>query len=646
MRLLLIAFCLFAYPLAHAIDAEGQISYVDQPGWVVPVSFSTDHSHCESGDLAYHLVDVQGHGPESALYEHEVIEYLTKKGVQEQSEISIWFDPSYQTIEVHSLKIHRKGQVIDQLGRCRRKVVQPEGSSRHCVYTNDYSLILFLDDVRKGDLLEYAYTVKGELPAFKGYEQAYLLMAGTHYIEKLHYRFLENQEIPVYWKGFGGEFPPITQCLGDDLQEWKWEAERLEPISKDSNRPAWHSPFPRLQVSKYGSWKEVVQTVQPLLSRSEEKGEALIEYVESLQRDYPNTEDQLLAAIRFVQDEIRYLSLDEEGGGGYRPHPPEEVWTRRAGDCKDKTMLLVALCDLLEVESHPVLVHHNLGKRLPQALPSRLFDHAITHFKFEGKSYFVDPTWSAQGGTLQEISCPPYSYALIIDENTEGLTPISLDQFHGKRVRERTYLIDPHARKADFELQTTLSGAYADMSRGSLEGIDPEDLRKYAEEKYRGFYEEIESTKLPEIGDDRLKNQCTFGYAFQIEELGEEDEENGELSVDLFPLEIDGFANQSFSLSRTAPLALPFPYGIEEIIHVETTSGVFADLADKTSFFENPYFEFTLEWVNAGENKKMIRSSFRTLKDAVEVEELPQFKEALKALRKETGISFTLRTEG
>jgi len=51
---------------------------------------------------------------------------------------------------------------------------------------------------------------------------------------------------------------------------------------------------------------------------------------------------------------VRYVAV-EVGIGGYRPAPPLDVMTRRWGDCKDKSVLLVDLLNAAGIEAYPVV---------------------------------------------------------------------------------------------------------------------------------------------------------------------------------------------------------------------------------------------------------------------------------------------------
>src|SRR5690606_12491954 len=102
-------------------------------------------------------------------------------------------------------------------------------------------------------------------------------------------------------------------------------------------------------------------------------------------------EGRLLAALRFVQGEIRYLGV-EVGPGSHAPSPPDQVLARRLGDCKDKTLLTVTLLDRLGIEAHPPLVATGLRRAIAQRLPSPgAFDHVIVLAKLDGQFIWLDP---------------------------------------------------------------------------------------------------------------------------------------------------------------------------------------------------------------------------------------------------------------
>src|SRR5262249_46223415 len=129
-------------------------------------------------------------------------------------------------------------------------------------------------------------------------------------------------------------------------------------------------------------------------------------------------------ALRFVQDEVRYLGF-EEGVMGHMPHDPFLVFQRRFGDCKDKTFLLHFLLHLMGISSTPVLVDISAGKALTEMLPTPFaFNHIILRITIDDVDYWVDPTISLQGGSLVKNYFPNYYWGLPLAKGTSSLVPL------------------------------------------------------------------------------------------------------------------------------------------------------------------------------------------------------------------------------
>ena len=95
-------------------------------------------------------------------------QFLTENGVEEGARISITFDPSYETVTMHRLIVHRDGKAVDRLARQEIKVIQREERLDWHLYDGRLSAEVILEDIRVGDVLEYAYSIHGSNPIFGG----------------------------------------------------------------------------------------------------------------------------------------------------------------------------------------------------------------------------------------------------------------------------------------------------------------------------------------------------------------------------------------------------------------------------------------------------------------------------------------------
>jgi tetratricopeptide (TPR) repeat protein len=149
-----------------------------------------------------------------------------------------------------------------------------------------------------------------------------------------------------------------------------------------------------LQVSEYSDWAEISRLMAPLYAAGQELKPGSPLQVEAAKIAVASSDPakRAMDALRLVQDQIRYVALGM-GTGGYEPTSADETWSRKYGDCKGKTVTLIALLKSLGIEAEPVLVSTIFGDALGERLPQvRLFDHVLVRAKIGGRSYWLDGT--------------------------------------------------------------------------------------------------------------------------------------------------------------------------------------------------------------------------------------------------------------
>jgi hypothetical protein len=126
----LVVFIFLQLPLlVTAIGIEDpKCSIAEAPEWVKPISFEPQDRRNEedSENMHYLLIDFQINLDESARVTHVVKALMTSEAVQQESLIEVEFDPSYESIILHSLCIHRDSTRIDKILSSQKQIIQPE----------------------------------------------------------------------------------------------------------------------------------------------------------------------------------------------------------------------------------------------------------------------------------------------------------------------------------------------------------------------------------------------------------------------------------------------------------------------------------------------------------------------------------------
>ncbi len=186
-------------------------------------------------------------------------------------------------------------------------------------------------------------------------------------------------------------------------------------------------------------------------------------------------------ATRLVQDEVSYL-LNGLDGGNYLPQSAEETWNIRYGDCKAKSVLLLALLREMDIEAEPVLVSTRMGDAVPELLPlPAAFDHVIIRAVIDGTDYWLDGTSAATRlATIGDV--PPFHYALPLRAGGAGL--IAMTPRDPAVPQMAITMRADHSAGVDFPQLFTLEmrvvGAAGAQLQAVVDADDPETLRQMA----------------------------------------------------------------------------------------------------------------------------------------------------------------------
>jgi transglutaminase-like putative cysteine protease len=524
--------------------------------WINAISYQENKDLGEEGSYRYLLIDFQDNLASQERYAHYAIKILNADGVQEMSDISVGFDPSFQQLTFHSANIIRDGTVVDKLKNTEIKVFQRETNLERSLYDGSLTAVLNLSDVREGDIIEYAYTIKGFNPINKGHFSTVYYQQYTLPVNRIYNRLVNNGNKKItYEKRDGGAEPIILET--EFGKEYVWDHDATDRVLYDNNVPFWYSQQKRVAVSTFDDWGSVVELMRPLYETV-----GSVKAPSEVVKDSKGEDEKITKLIRFVQGEVRYLGF-ESGIGAYKPNPPSKVLSRRFGDCKDKSLLLVNLLKNEGVDASPLLVNTYSKDEIKEFLPSHnAFDHCIVYFNHKGKDYFVDPTISNQGGGLSNLNFPRYGYGLRIKENESDLIKIPVTARPQINITE-TIVVDSIGGSAIFLVESEYTGSRADYMRSYFQNSTEESINNEYLNFYSSLYPGIVSTDKIRFTDNSRdgSNVVTIEEYYKIEDFWYTQPNTGAtLYCETYPLVLESLINYPKSAKRTMPYHLGSPF--------------------------------------------------------------------------------------
>ncbi len=334
--------------------------------------------------------------------------------------------PDKGDLIVHRVELIRDGAVIDVLsGGTKFEVLRRESGLEQRLLDGELTATLAAPGAKLGDILRLAYSTTvsdqamGDNVQWQGglIAKPFPLKAGRVAVSW-------PEDMPVSRLRMGKAAVPEPVAQGGFLT-WSASLPVNEAVEIPNDSPLRYQLGELMQVSTYADWAAVSRNHAEHYGTAGQitPGGDLAARVAGIAAASPDELTRAALALRMVQDDVSYL-LNGMNGGNYIPQAPEETWSKRFGDCKAKTLLLLTILRELGIEAEATLVRTQGGDALPQLAPMPgNFDHVIVRAVIGGESYWLDGT--SVGTRLDTIGeVPRFFHALPLRAEGAELMPL------------------------------------------------------------------------------------------------------------------------------------------------------------------------------------------------------------------------------
>ena len=519
---------LFVVLLSKQVQAQDLGSYVQiapMQDWVSPVAAFDIENYQEGGDnqnVKYRVIDYQINSidpADVATYYMREYELLTSNGVQDNSRIEISYDPVFESIHLHEVVVWREGKVLDKLESSNIRIIQQEQDLESLIYNGDETISILLSDIRRGDVVRYSFTRFGSNPIFDQNREYTISTQFGSYVGRYFVRLLSDENAPFHVRRFHSE-SEITETVSDGVIEYVLDIIDAPLYRYEDGTPTWRETRGRIVFSDFKNWSDVIEWVIPMYERVAVSSPEIKAIAKQLTEEHGTKEDSraelIGAALQWVQEEVRYFGV-ELGQNSHQPSLPTETLSRRYGDCKDKTVLLISILNELGIEAEPALVDTDMWL-LADDDPNRLhaFDHVIVHVKHDGQSHWIDGTGDVQQGKLGEFSESDYGKALIVKEGEDSLTEMNeIDKADVLKVAKEITIHSSFDGSASMKVITDREGELAEYIRVQISNEGLKRQQEYYDDFYRDYFPSLVSSE-PLQFDEEAGNKSTVVESYEI----------------------------------------------------------------------------------------------------------------------------------
>ena len=632
-----------ALVLASCALADTPVAIGPPPNWIAvsaTPSLTPTPGNQTSYGYDYLLLDRQVNVLTQSIYTHTVYRITADSSLQSGARINWSYDPVYEKFSINHLRVIREGVIQDRLRPDVAKTIQQERDLDRHMLNGQLTTLVLLDDIRVGDVIDYAVTFQGWNPAFAGRFFDSFYTAWPIPVRHQRIRLLVPADRNISYQAVGAVPLALTTTAENGAKSPTWEGRNLEPVAAEKEIPAWFDTYSYLRFTEVSGWADVVKWAEPLYALPVRTEEAISAKAAGLTSGLSTANDKTVALLRFVQQDVRYLGM-ELGAGCYKPTPPADVLAQRFGDCKGKTILFCSLMRAVGLTAYPALLNTEYRDKIDSWLPSpQSFDHVIAAIpKAEGGYWWVDPTRTNQQGDLGWRALPDYRRALVVKPGETALTRIELPPEAVRAVHiEETFDIAAFDQPARLRVLTRYTGTSADFTRRYFAENTPDQITKDYVNYYASVYPGTTVSTPATLTEDARHNSVTVSETYRVPDLWKKKEDKSGLKAFFYPKTISDYAARPDTPVRTIPLALDYPVAVslETTVHLPELWRVPAT----HNVIETEAFR-AVESIS-GEGKTVIMSyAWQSLADHVPVARVTDHVEKINRFRDSLGYSLT-----
>ena len=416
MRVRLFCFLMMFLAAAAPAAAADKLAFGAVPAWVVPASVPAPAASRADAPIQMLLLDQQvllGRG-KVTTFTHFAVKIQNAQGLS-SGNLSIPWRPEFDTLTIHSLQLRRDGKVIDVLGAGQTfSVLRREAKLESAMLDGVLTANIQPEGLQVGDILDLQMSAETADPTLGGNVQQVVAAWNDVDLARGHVSALWPADLPLRLR-FAGDLPKAKIAKRNGLNAIDFTVDNLKPMIAPMGAPARFKVGRAFELSSFQSWADVGAVIAPLYDRASAiplKG-PLRDEVERIRNSSADPLRRAEAALALVEDRVRYVALNL-GEAGMIPASAEETWSRRFGDCKGKTALLLGMLHEFGIEAIPVAVNTSDGDAVADRLPmAALFNHVLVRARIGGREYWLDGTRIGDR-SLANLTVPDFGYGLEI----------------------------------------------------------------------------------------------------------------------------------------------------------------------------------------------------------------------------------------
>jgi transglutaminase-like putative cysteine protease/tetratricopeptide (TPR) repeat protein len=275
----------------------------------------------------------------------------------------------------------------------------PTHSGRYNMLTNRLRLRAPLPAVAEGSLVDLTIVLKEKRPIIKPGGLHWVYLTPTRPTMKSRLTIVVPASLPTRIKVLGIKLKPVRDTSSNGVRKVVYEAGPFDlPYPWEPMTPPEVPRYPRVVVSTVKDWAAVASAYEAIVRKQLRRSD-VTGLVRGLVGSGKKTVMEVLPRfLAYIHDNVRYTSVAFDNAA-IVPRPPAVTLRRTFGDCKDLSLLLIAMLRVVGIKAYPALLRTGPDEDVWPDMPGiGAFDHEIVYVH-AAKPVWVDPTsrWTRAG---------------------------------------------------------------------------------------------------------------------------------------------------------------------------------------------------------------------------------------------------------
>jgi len=560
VRKLLIAF-LTSTMFTTAAQAGDKPVIAPAPAWVKPVAMPPASAKPDDAPVRILLWDQQTtlETGRQTTYSEVAMKIQAPQGLA-AGNISFPWRPDTDELTVHKLSIRRGDKVIDVLASGQTfTVMRRETNLDNATLDGMLTANIQPEGLQVGDVIEFATSLTSSDPVLNGHAEHFVGGWNAAPVGRVHLRIDWPASLPMQLRPSAG-LPALKPVRSGDRKSVEFSLDDVQPYNPPKGAPARYALGAAVEATDFRSWADLGALMAPLFAKAATfpAQSPLRAELERIRASSADPKRRAEAALTLVQDRIRYVAL-AMGTGGLVPADADVTWSRRYGDCKAKTAMLLALLHAMDITAEPVAVSTVFGDGMDARLPMiGLFNHVLVRAVIDGKTYWLDGTRTGDS-SLDRIAVPDVGWGLPL--TPQGATLVRMQpQPLDTPSRDTAIRIDARAGltvPAPVTVETVMRGDMATMTNLGLANLTGDARDRALREYWKSEYDFIEPQKVTATFD-----AATGEQHLSLTGLAKMDWSSGWYETDDTGIGYKADFSRDPGPDSDAPFAVAYPYHV------------------------------------------------------------------------------------